>query len=221
MITVGSELLAIVQSIELDMHHHPVIVVEIGGEHYQLAGPLGAPTGLPKPLRLQGAQEAVEGPLVAKEASQGPRIGDTGADFEAPRASRVTPWSTPEDIGVWLADHPDDTPKFAQQMSLKRRRLTAEVIVELLGPTVKTTDVYRSFVQTEPPPAEGSGMQWGRESGLGMQLFGEKLNTRLEREARQSVAVDEGLNGVEQARAKGSTLTPRRAAEQLENWKKR
>lgn len=223
MIYVGSQLTVIVTSIELDDHFHPTIVVESGGELYQLNGPLGAPTEAPKPLRLRQAPEAAEAASGAAEAAEAPRIARMATEILPAAPRRVTPWSGYEEIGNHLAMNPDETDRYASMMSLKKRRLVAGVVATMLGEAVKSTDTYVNLVSVEPaPPADAkSGMQWGREHGLGMQMFGEKLNSRLEKEARQSVIVDEGLNGVTQGTAKGNSLTPHHAAEQLQKWKTR
>ena len=231
-VRVGSIMEAMIVGLRVE---HGSIVLEVTldgdpGDVYEIRGPLSkgaepsqerpGASEAPMPARLPAASEAPAGG--PSEAD----LGITDPGFELPLAPRVersvTPWSQPQIIAERLAANPGDLPAYARQMSLSRRRLVAKGITELLGPDIKNTQLYESLVSIEPRPPgdQNTSMQWGREAGIGMDLFGEKLNTRLAKEARQTVLVDNTLDGAKQTTPKGAALTPTRAAQLMEDWKK-
>lgn len=190
----------------------PEIVVEMFGELWLCRG-----SEKPREKALVSPSEllASEGAPIRVEASEAPEVEPWVPSMPESASPDTTPWSAPEAIAKHLSDKPEEIEVFSSKMSLTRRRSVAAHLVSIMGVEIKSNHLWQKL--TSAHGFERSGRSsWGGRSEVGSSLLGEPTEAKVERQARQTVAVDPALASVKQ---KTSSISPAEAKQMLAKWK--
>lgn len=233
LVSIGDIMAVTVDSMYIDNGNVVLVVSDKAGVEYTMQ--IGQGQGRPA-SRPQAAQEAPgwreagqgqgSGGPGPQEASQPPSRADVGGQDQAPEApaveKRPNEFAHPDEIALWLASHPEDLRKFAPRLSLRKRQLITDGIIELLDvdQLEGARHALEKFSAIEPPPEFSDGRAvWGYEgSPVAAELHEGNVSKLLARQATEHANVNESLANVPVAAPKGDTLTAAGAAKEVKNW---
>jgi len=206
MLTIGSELTLTVDGISIEDGQVLMVCRDTAGALWQIAHqPAMGPVRPAKGLSL-ARPPAMATAIEALEPAAGPHSAPTEATTDPGRLAPVkpaSPWSSVDDIATFIASSPRTILNFGQSMTLHKRRLVADRLLEIVGSHVRETRAFKDFVSVDPAPDLGKNAEkgqhtWGADDSAGRDVLGiANYATQHERTERQTVVVDEFLSAVE------------------------